>query len=130
MFESKLGGSSIKWIDYNKENIEKYKDDDNMLQHARVTHDCFGWMVVKGNTLVAYCGCQGDRIVALEVMPKFRKQHWGTKLLKKAKSNGCKELSVEKNNRPAIGMYFKNGFYIYGSNKKMLFMRLRESKEK
>ena len=123
-------GGSPKWIEYNKENIEKYKSDDNMLQHARVNKNTFGWMVVKGNKLVGYCGCEGDKIIALEVTPKFRRQKWATKFIRKAKAKGCTDLSVEKGNKAAISLYFRNGFYICGSNKRQLFMTLHNKHRK
>ena len=69
-------------------------------------------------------------ITALEVDLEFRKMKYATKFVKKAKEKGCVEVSIENNNRPAISLYFKNGFYIYGSNKKQLFMRLRGSSKK
>ena len=128
----KLNESSVspKWIEYNKENVEKYKSKGNLLQNAKTGADIFGWIVVKGDKLVGYCACKGDEIIALEVDPKFRKMKYATKFVKKAKEKGCVEVSIEKNNRPAISLYFKNGFYIYGSNKKQLFMKLRGSSKK
>lgn len=122
--------TSPKWIEYNKENVEKYKSDGNLLQNVKTSPGTFGWMVVKGDKLVGYCGCKDGEIIALEVVPEFRKKKYATKFIKKAKERGCAEVSVEKNNRPAISLYFKNGFYIYGSNKKQLFMRLRGTSKK
>lgn len=132
LFESELLEAKEerpKWIEYNEENVEHYKTDRNLLRHARVNKNTFGWMIVKGRTLVGYCGCEDDKIIALEVMPRFRRRKYATKLIKKAVDAGCTQLSVEKNNRPAIGLYFKNGFYIFGSNKHQLFMQLRSLKK-
>lgn len=85
-------------------------------------------MVVKGDSLVGYCGCEDNEIKYLEVVEPYRKKKWATRFLKKAKDAGCTEVQITKNHRPAISLYFKNGFYICGSNKTMLFMKLREKK--
>ena len=44
--------ASPKWIEYNKENIEKYKSKGNLLQNAKTGADTFGWIVVNGDKLV------------------------------------------------------------------------------
>ena len=49
--------ASPKWIEYNKENVEKYKSKGNLLQNAKTGVDIFGWIVVKGDKLVGYCSC-------------------------------------------------------------------------
>ena len=87
-------------------------------------------MVVKGNKLVGYCACEGDKIIALEVTPKFRRQKWATKFIRKAKAKGCTDLRVEKGNKAALSLYFRNGFHICGSNKHQLFMTLHNKYRK
>ena len=36
--------ASPKWIEYNKENVEKYKSKGNLLQNAKVGAETFGWI--------------------------------------------------------------------------------------
>ena len=73
--------------------------------------------------------CKDNNLIDLKVMGEFTNQKYATKLLLCAKNAGITEIKVEKNNRKAIGLYFKNGFYIYGSNKALLFMKLRFPKK-
>lgn len=122
--------NKFKWIEFNKDNFMTYRLQSDILAEMHINKNHTGWMVINGEKLAAYCIKKDNKIVALETQPEFRNQKWATKLIKKAKENGCNEVYITKNDRPAIGLYFKNGFYICGSNKTQLRMKLREPKNK
>ena len=99
-------------IQYTKEAVEKYKSPDNLLRHAKIGPDVEGVMFVSKDKdeLIGYCAWEGDYIVALEVVSEYRGNKFGEELLKRAIDSGCKKLSVNKNNIPAIELYKKFGF--------------------
>ena len=99
-------------IQYTKEAVEKYKSPNNLLCHAKIGPDIEGVMFVSKDKddLIGYCAWKGDYIVALEVVSEYRGNKFGEELLKRAIDSGCKKLSVNKNNIPAIELYKKFGF--------------------
>lgn len=45
----------MKYIDYNSENVEKYKAENNMLIHARTGNGIYGFMLIdNSNNLIGY----------------------------------------------------------------------------
>lgn len=92
---------------YTKEAVEKYKSPNNLLRHAKIGSDIEGVMFVSKDKddLIGYCAWEGDYIVALEVVSEYRGNKFGEELLKRAIDSGCKKLSVNKNNIPAIELY-------------------------
>lgn len=108
----------MKYIEYNAENIGKYKSDNNMLMHARVSNDIFGIMLIdNSNNLIGYIAWQNEMIIAFEVVKKYRRQGYGSKLLLKAiNSKKVKRLSVSSSNRDAISLYKTFGFIETGFN--------------
>lgn len=97
-----------------------------MLKHARSNKDTFGQFLINknSNNLVGYIGCEGDTVVALEVMPEFEGRGYATRLLRFAWSKGVTRLSVEKNNAHAIDVYKHLGYKEYDSDDKMLYMEI------
>lgn len=101
----------MKYIAYNAENVEKYKDDTNMLIHARVGEDVFGFMLVDNDKLIGYIAWQNEMIVAFEVVKEYRHNGYGSKLLLKAINTGdVKRLTVSTSNNEAISLYKTFGF--------------------
>lgn len=126
-----LRHSGNKELPYNKENVQKYKSQDNLLRHARTGKDCSGIILVNSSdVLIGYIGWQGETIIALEVTHKFRSQGYGEYLLKKAINSGCTKLTVDKKNTPAISLYRKLGFEIAEDNGSRYLMSLKEKREK
>lgn len=102
----------MKYIEYNAENVNKYKSDDNMLIHARTGDDVFGTMLIDdNNNLIGYIAWQNKMIIAFEVVENYRKQGYGSKLLLKAINTGnIKRLTVSSSNKDAINLYKDFGF--------------------
>lgn len=71
---------------YSQEMIDRFKSSENMLRHARCNKDTFGWFFInkKRDDLVGYVGCEGDMVVALEVMSKYEGHGYASRLLKLA----------------------------------------------
>lgn len=44
----------MNYIDYNAENVNKYKASTNILIHARTGHDIQGFMLIDNNKLIGY----------------------------------------------------------------------------
>ena len=101
-----------KEIPYTKDNINLYKSPGNLLKHARVGKEVDGIMLVdkKTNELIGYVAWEGNYIVALEVISKYRGNGFGDILIKKAIGSGAEKLSVDKNNIAARKLYEKHGF--------------------
>jgi ribosomal protein S18 acetylase RimI-like enzyme len=114
-------------LPYSQENIDKFKSSENMLKHARCNDNTFGRFFVnkKRDELVGYIGCEGDTVVALEVMPEFEGRGYATRLLRYAWSKSVTRLSVEKNNAHAIDVYKHLGYKEYDSDSKMLYMEIK-----
>lgn len=113
------------YIVFNKENVELYKTDANMLKHARTDDDVHGFILLnEDNELVSYIAWQNDFIVAFETAEKYRNHGYGSRLLKKAVKNGVTKLSVNKSNIDAIEMYNNFGFKKYRSDKHMIYMKI------
>lgn len=107
----------MKYIEYNAENISKYKSDNNMLMHARVGNDIFGVILIdNSNNLIGYIAWQNKTIIAFEVIKKYRRQGYGSKLLLKAINSKAKQLTVSSSNRDAISLYKTFGFIETGFN--------------
>jgi ribosomal protein S18 acetylase RimI-like enzyme len=102
----------MKYIEYNAENVNKYKSDGNMLIHARTGDDVFGTMLIDDNNkLIGYIAWQNKMIIAFEVVENYRKQGYGSKLLLKAINTGnIKRLTVSSSNKDAINLYKDFGF--------------------
>jgi len=101
-----------KEVPYTKDNIDLYKSPDNLLKHARIGKKVDGIMLVdkKTNELIGYVAWEGNYIVALEVISKYRGNGFGDILIKKAIGLGAEKLSVDKNNIAARKLYEKHGF--------------------
>ena len=71
-------------LPYNQENIDEYKDKDNMLKHARYNKETWGRFYInkKRDELVGYVGCEGDTVIALEVMPDYSGRGYASRLLR------------------------------------------------
>ena len=119
-----------KVIPYNQENIDKFKDPDNMLKHAKCNDDTFGWMFVdrKSDELIGYVGCEGDMVVALEVVSDYKGKGYASRLLKLAQSRDANKLSVNKDNKHAIDVYRHLGYNVYDKDDAMLYMKKRKAK--
>lgn len=116
------------YIVFNKENVELYKTDANMLKHARTDDDVHGFILLnEDNELVSYIAWQNDFIVAFETAEKYRNRGYGSRLLKKAVKNGVTKLSVNKSNIAAIEMYNNFGFKKYRSDDHMIYMEISNS---
>lgn len=113
----------MKYIEYNAENVNKYKSDGNMLIHARTGDDVFGTMLIDDNNkLIGYIAWQNKMIIAFEVVKEYRRQGYGSKLLLKAINSGkVKRLTVSSSNEDAISLYKTFGFietgFDYSSNR-------------
>lgn len=113
----------MKYIEYNAENVNKYKSDDSMLIHARTGDDVFGTMLIDDNNkLIGYIAWQNKMIIAFEVVKEYRRQGYGSKLLLKAINSGkVKRLTVSSSNEDAISLYKIFGFietgFDYSSNR-------------
>lgn len=117
-----LRKQKYKELPWTKENIEKYKSQENMLKHARfIPEKTVGKFLVTptDEKLVGYIACEGDTIIALEVLPEYRGRGIATDLIN---SFGATKLSVQKSNRNAIRLYEKLGFRIISENPRMYFM--------
>ena len=103
---------SYKEIPYSQDNVNLYKSSENLLKHARTGKDISGTILIDKETskMIGYVAWERDYIVALEVVSNYRGLGFGEKLLKQAIKSGCKKLSVNKNNVPAISLYKKLGF--------------------
>lgn len=112
---------------YSQEMIDKWKSSENMLKHARCNKDTFGEFFInkKYKDLVGYIGCEGDTVVALEVMPEYEGRGYARRLLRYAWSKDVTRLSVEKNNAHAIDVYKHLGYKEYDSDSKMLYMEIK-----
>lgn len=105
----------MKYIEYNLENIQKYKAEDNMLIHARVNNDIQGVMLIDNNNLIGYIAWQNKTIIAFEVIKEYRNNGYGSKLLLKAINTGkVNRLTVSSSNEKAINLYKDFGFFING----------------
>ena len=105
-----------------KENIEKYKSQENMLKHARNTPGkTAGKLLINPakDELVGYIACEEDTIIALEVSPGYRGKGIATDLIN---SSGANKLTVSKKNINAINLYKKLGFEIISETPKIYFM--------
>lgn len=113
------------YIIYNKENVEHFKDSENMLKHAKTEASIKGFMILnEKNDLVGYIAWDGDFIIAFEVIKKYRRNGYGTRLLKKAVKDGAVKLSVNKSNKESIKLYNDFGFRKYKSDKNMFYMKM------
>ena len=114
-------------LPYTLENIKKYKSKDNLLRHARfIPGKTKGVFFVEPitNSLIGYCGWDGDWIIALEVAKEFQKEGFGEKLLDKAISLGCTKLTVNNKNSVAISLYKKKGFRTTSTDGRITVMEL------
>lgn len=102
----------MKYIDYNSENVKKYKAENNMLIHARTGNGISGFMLIdNSNNLIGYIAWQNKMIIAFEIVENYRKQGYGSKLLLKAINTGnIKRLTVSSSNKDAINLYKDFGF--------------------
>lgn len=115
------------YIVFNKDNVERFKSDDNMLKHARTDDDVHGFILLnQDDELVSYIAWQNDFIIAFETMEKYRNHGYGTRLLKKAVKNGVTKLSVNKSNINSINMYINFGFEEYKEDDNMFYMKIGE----
>ena len=119
-----LRKQKYKELPWTKENIEKYKSQENMLKHARfIPEKTVGKFLVTptDEKLVGYIACEGDTIIALEVLPEYRGRGIATDLINSSRAT---KLSVQKSNRNrnAIRLYEKLGFRIISENLRMYFM--------
>lgn len=116
-------------IDYNQENIDKYKSSNNLLRHARYIPDrTKGVMLVYGNNLLGYIAWEGNWIIALETIGKYRRKGYGSILLQTAVQNGCVYLTVSRYNESAIKFYESQGWVIYRPNGRQFIMKYGNSK--
>lgn len=99
-------------IDYNLENVLRYKSKDNLLKHARTGKGISGVMYIDPGTkkLIGYIGWEGKMIICLEVTKNYRGQGYGRLLMEEALRNGCDSLTVSENNLVAQGLYSSLGF--------------------
>lgn len=99
-------------IDYNLENVLRYKSKDNLLRHARTGKGISGVMYIdqESNELIGYIGWEGNMIIALEVTKNYRGQGYGRLLMGEALKNGCDSLTVSENNHVAQNLYGSLGF--------------------
>jgi len=82
-----------------------------MLKHARFDEGVTdGIMLVRHNTLIGYVAFEDGCITAMEVMPRFRRKGYGTRLMEFALDNGCDHLTVNPKNEDAIAFYESLGF--------------------
>ena len=127
--ETKTFTLRYRTIDYNQENINKYKSDNNLLRHARyIPHRTKGVMFVYGDNLLGYTAWEGNWIIALETIDKYKRKGYGSILLQTAVQNGCIHLTVSKYNEGAIKFYKSQGWTVYRSNGRQLVMRYGNSK--
>jgi ribosomal protein S18 acetylase RimI-like enzyme len=98
----------VKEIEYNQENILRYKRPGNSLCHARyIPGKTEGIMLVDNSSLVGFISWENDWITALFVDPKYRNQGIATSLLERCPA---KKLSVTKSNKKAVDLYTKLGW--------------------
>lgn len=99
-------------IDYNLENVLRYKSEDNLLRHARTGKGISGVMYIDPKTkeLIGYIGWEGKMIICLEVTKSYRGQGYGRLLMEESLRNGCDSLTVSENNLIAQGLYSSLGF--------------------
>ena len=117
-----LRKQKYKELPWTKENIEKYKSQENMLKHARNTPGkTAGKLLINPakDELVGYIACEEDTIIALEVSPGYRGKGIATDLIN---SSGANKLTVSKKNINAINLYKKLGFEIISETPKIYFM--------
>lgn len=117
-----LRKQKYKELPWTKENIEKYKSQENMLKHARNTPGkTAGKLLINPakDELVGYIACEEDTIIALEVSPWYRGKGIATDLIN---SSGANKLTVSKKNINAINLYKKLGFEIISETPKIYFM--------
>lgn len=106
-------------LPWTKENVDKYKSSDNLLRHARTGKDIDGIILVSGGSLVGYIAWSKGSIIALEVIPAWRKQGIATALLEQSP---VQRLTVAKSNGPAIKLYQDLGYKVTAENSKILYM--------
>lgn len=99
--------NSLRYVKSSKELIEKYKEKYSRLKHVRTSEENEGIMCLDKDKFVGIIqwDINTKYIVALEVIPEYRKKGIGRKLLDIAYKNGIKKLSVNKNNQNAIDLY-------------------------
>lgn len=106
-------------LPWTKNNINLFKRKDNLLCHARIGKDIDGVILTKNNSLVGYIAWSKEFIIALEVMPEWRKQGIATYLIS---LSPVQRLTVNKNNIEAIKLYLDLGFSVIKEDNKTLYM--------
>ena len=106
-------GKNIKILNYNESLIDKYKNKDNLLRHARyIPGKTEGIFLIdeRNNSLVGYAAWEGDTLIALEIIKDYQSLGLGKKLLAFCEENGVRKLTVSRKNIPAISLYRKSGW--------------------
>lgn len=106
-------------LPWTKNNVNLFKRKDNLLCHARIGKDIDGVILTKNSSLVGYIAWSKEFIIALEVMPEWRKQGIATYLIS---LSPVQRLTVNKNNREAIKLYLDLGFKIIKEDNRILYM--------
>lgn len=106
-------------LPWTKNNINLFKRKDNLLCHARIGKDIDGVILTKNNSLVGYIAWSKEFIIALEVMPEWRKQGIATYLIS---LSPVQRLTVNKNNNDAIKLYLDLGFRVTKEDSRILYM--------
>ena len=106
-------GKNIKILNYNESLIDKYKNKDNLLRHARyIPGKTEGIFLIdkRNDSLVGYAAWEGDTLIALEIIKDYQSLGLGKKLLAFCEENGVRKLTVSRKNIPAISLYRKSGW--------------------
>lgn len=114
---------------YSPKLIEKYKDKENMLKHARFEKGLTkGYFFIdrKTDELIGYIAIEKNMIVALEVTEKYQGKGYAKKLLNYAIALKANRLTVNRNNENAIDMYKHLGWQRYKSTEKMLWFKYKK----
>lgn len=106
-------------LPWTKNNVNLFKRRDNLLCHARIGKDIDGVILTKNNSLVGYIAWSKEFIIALEVMPEWRKQGIATYLIS---LSPVQRLTVNKNNNDAIKLYLDLGFRVTKEDSRILYM--------
>lgn len=97
-----------------KDLINKYKSSDNLLRHVDPKDD--GKMLIAkwSGKLIGYVAWDKGTITALEVLKDFQGNGFSKILLEEALKEGCTTLTVNRNNKKAIGVYEHLGWKCAG----------------
>ena len=116
----------VKWFDLTEDTQKQYGRYCKALKSVRIGKSTYGWIIMKGGEFVAFIAVEKNKLVSIETSERFMRLGFATKLIRKAVSKGCDNLTVEKKNRGAVSFFYRNGFYVYSKYGDNYRMRLKD----